>query len=505
MLWLNFQQILVFCKSIINFVQFVVQNTYFTTCGGIIAVFCCGVLLSDVSKVPSFPFFLGGFFMGVFFGVGSSGSPVLEPFKSCFSGLLASGVPRLVFTGATIFCRLLEVGSWGLVEPCSIWLNPVEPVLLAFCGGVGFSRFALGVERPLVFVSPVPSFLLMLWVFSLSWAASSVAASEFIWGWMTFGLLGGSLGVCFELSTLFFSGEEQWKLLIFLRALWTTPLMCSMWLGLPCSSPDFLPRRGLCFLGEPLASASCPSCIFCRSWCFSFILCHSSLLDEPSLELLFFSFDTASALIPPCCSGWGDPVVFPCIHDTLGLVDGSGGRGLGLPGEGGGFPLRLASNIGVPSLSLPLFSSSFDCLERRATKAYCGSLPSVLVTLVSFREVYSPASSSSGTASGFSAAGLGLRLSLMESVDHWQIKRCYSKMVFVYFNPDYTCCCSITLLDMITTLTACLLLFNYSENNWVNNWVNSATWWSYSKSIFGKRPTSKRNRLKLAKASFAIS
>lgn len=117
MLWLNFQQILVFCKSIINFVQFVVQNTYFTTCGGIIAVFCCGVLLSDVSKVPSFPFFLGGFFMGVFFGVGSSGSPVLEPFKSCFSGLLASGVPRLVFTGATIFCRLLEVGSWGLVEP----------------------------------------------------------------------------------------------------------------------------------------------------------------------------------------------------------------------------------------------------------------------------------------------------------------------------------------------------------------------------------------------------
>lgn len=131
------------------------------------AVFCCGVLLSDVSKVPSLPFFLGGFFMGVFFGVGSNiGSPALEPFKSCFSGLLASGVPKSVATGATIFWRLLEVGRRGLVEPC--WPKLLEGVLLAFCGGVGFSLCPLGVERPLVFVRPVPSFLLMLWVFSLS-------------------------------------------------------------------------------------------------------------------------------------------------------------------------------------------------------------------------------------------------------------------------------------------------------------------------------------------------
>lgn len=131
------------------------------------AVFCWGVLFSDVSNVPSLPFFLGGFFMGVFFGVGSSvESPALEPFKSCFSGLLASGVPGSVVTGPTIFWRLLEVGSRGLVEPC--WPKPVDGVLLAFCGGVGFSRLALGVDSPLVFVRPVPSFLLMLWVFSLS-------------------------------------------------------------------------------------------------------------------------------------------------------------------------------------------------------------------------------------------------------------------------------------------------------------------------------------------------
>ncbi|KAG7221268.1 hypothetical protein INR49_017409 [Caranx melampygus] len=131
-----------------------------------------------------------------------------------------------------------------------------------------------------------------------------------------------------------------------------------MWLGLLCSSPDFLPRRG-----------------------------------------------TDSAFIPPCacpcpCSGWGDPVVLPCIHDIFGLVDGSGGRGLGLP-----------EPLVEPSLSEDLSSGC--------------SLPSGLVTLVSFREVYSPASSSLGTASGFSAAGLGLRFSLLsvtDSVDHWQVE-----------------------------------------------------------------------------------
>ncbi|TNN65235.1 hypothetical protein EYF80_024524 [Liparis tanakae] len=120
-----------------------------------------------LSNVPSLPFFLGGFFMGVFFGVGSNiGSPGLEPFKSCFSGLLASGVPRSLAPGVAILWRLLEVGSRGLGELC--WLNPLDGFLLAFCGGVGFSRFPLGVESPLVFVRPVPSFLLMLWVFSLS-------------------------------------------------------------------------------------------------------------------------------------------------------------------------------------------------------------------------------------------------------------------------------------------------------------------------------------------------
>ncbi|TNN65236.1 hypothetical protein EYF80_024525 [Liparis tanakae] len=72
-----------------------------------------------------------------------------------------------------------------------------------------------------------------------------------------------------------------------------------MWLGLLCSSPDFLPRRGLCLPGEPLASASFPSCFFCCSRLLSFILCRSSLLTEPSLELLLFSFGTASAFNPP--------------------------------------------------------------------------------------------------------------------------------------------------------------------------------------------------------------
>lgn len=331
------------------------------------AVFGCAVLLSAVSKVASLPFFRGGFFMGVFFGVKSNvGSAAFEPFKSCFSGVLASGALRSMATGATIFWRLLEVGSRGLFEPW--WLYPVEGVLLAFCGGVGFSRFPLGVEMPLVFVRPVPSFLLMLWVFSLSWAARSVAASEFMWGWMTLGLLGGSLGVSLGQSALL-SDEELWKLLIFFRAFWTTPLICSMWLGLLCSSADFFPRTDLCLLGEPFTLTSFHSCFFCCSEAFSFIFCCSSLLAEPSLELLFFSFATVSTFITPCCSGWGEPGTFPCIHETLGLVEGSGGRGFVLPGEGGGFPLRFTSGIRAPSPSLLILSSSLECLEGRAMRA----------------------------------------------------------------------------------------------------------------------------------------
>lgn len=331
------------------------------------AVFGWAALLSAVSNVPSLPFFRGGFFMGVFFGIESNvGSAAFEPFKSCFSGLLAPGTSRSLVTGATIFWRLLEVGSSGLVEPW--WLSPVEGVLLAFCGGVGFSQFALGVEMPFVFVRPVPSFLLMLWVFSLSWAARRVAASEFMWGCMTLGLLGGSLGVSLGQSGLL-SDEELWKLLIFFRAFWTTPLICSMWLGLLCSSADFFPRTDLCLLGEPFILTSFHSSLFCCSGAFSFIFCCSSLLAEPSLELLFFSFATVSTFMIPCCSGWGEPGRFPCIHDTLGLVEGSGGRGFGLPGEGGGFPLRFTSAIRAPSPSLLTLSSSLDCLERRAMRA----------------------------------------------------------------------------------------------------------------------------------------
>lgn len=143
------------------------QRTHLTICGGIMAVFCCGVFTSEVSRVPSLPFFLGGFLMGVFFGVESNAeSPALEPFKSCFSGLLGSGVSLSAVMGPTIFCKLLVVGSRGLVEPC--WPEPVDDVLLAFCGGVGFSRVPLGVDSPLVLFRPVPSFRLMLCVFSLS-------------------------------------------------------------------------------------------------------------------------------------------------------------------------------------------------------------------------------------------------------------------------------------------------------------------------------------------------
>lgn len=52
------------------------------------------------------------------------------------------------------------------------------------------------------------------------------------------------------------------------------------------------------------------------------------------------------------------------------------------------------------------------------------SLPSGFVTLVSFKEVYSPASSSSRTASGFSVVGEGLRFSLLsftDSVGQWRV------------------------------------------------------------------------------------
>ncbi|KAJ7993696.1 hypothetical protein DPEC_G00257350 [Dallia pectoralis] len=91
----------------------------------------------------------------------------------------------------TIFWRLGVVGNMGLVEP---WLPGTGAVVrLAFCGGVGLS---------------LPSFRLILCVFSLSWAARSVAASEFMWGWSTLGLLGGSLEGSADLSAVFLSGLE---------------------------------------------------------------------------------------------------------------------------------------------------------------------------------------------------------------------------------------------------------------------------------------------------------
>lgn len=72
-----------------------------------------GAVLPSVSGVPSFPFFLGGFLMGVFLGVASPST--LVPLSPCFSGLLASGVESEI--GATIFWRLLEVGRRGLLVP----------------------------------------------------------------------------------------------------------------------------------------------------------------------------------------------------------------------------------------------------------------------------------------------------------------------------------------------------------------------------------------------------
>lgn len=74
-----------------------------------------GVFLFSVSTVPSLPFFLGGFLIGVFFGVTSPSTSTLVPFIPCFCGVVGSGVESEI--GATIFCRLLEVGSNGLLDP----------------------------------------------------------------------------------------------------------------------------------------------------------------------------------------------------------------------------------------------------------------------------------------------------------------------------------------------------------------------------------------------------
>ena len=140
--------------------------------------------------------------------------------------------------------------------------------------------------------------------------------------------------------------------------------MFSRWL-LGAGSPPGLPRGVLGLPGEPLASWLLSS----PGGSLALVLSLSSLLAEQSLDVLF-SLGAAVGPLPPCGSGWGDPVaLLPWIQDTLGLVEGSGGRGLGFPGEGGGLALPRTSEAAGEAEPAPSPSSSRECLERREMRA----------------------------------------------------------------------------------------------------------------------------------------